>query len=324
MQLIFKSFVVCLCSLYSTAVWSNKGEENHLPPSTQELTSADSSGRRFGGHNFIQSDIDVTPFLTTHFSMKTGFGFGTINAPIDSFGNFTSKNRSYALGFFSEELDLQVAILPWLGIRADINGVVLAPASANSALLFGANFFRGYSVGTTVRMLHGKRYQLTSSFDIAQYSDTTVNIVDAIQKSIDKGEIAASNLLNESDFSVIKGGMQAAYAISNWIGIWGAFSYSVKDDENNDSDNENEPTTTSTVALSVDLNSLSTALPLGFLFSYNTSIKDGQRENKNGLGIFYTGRQNLLLGFETQYFTNEDDFVAIESYEGLFKMRYFW
>jgi len=287
------------------------GDGGDLGRPTQAAPSDNTSARTLAGHRFITSERGTSPFLTTHFSAITGVGFANINAPVDALGQRTSKNRKYPLGYLSEGFDIQVALKPWLAVRGNIAGSVLAPASGPAALLIGAQVGYDYKLGASLRLFSSDRFQASFSVDRMSASKVTINVISALQDSIDAGSVSIDTLLNQSDESYMQSGLHLALGVASWLGVFGTLEYiGVEEGAYN-----------SVLGVSLDLNPLSDYTPIGSSIVYN---KNGETV-VYGFGLFYTGRDNLILGLEgglSNIDLPNDGFIDI--YEGLIKMRYFW
>jgi hypothetical protein len=266
-------------------------------------------GRKLNDHQFIESESLESPFITTSLASLTGAGFAT------------AKDLKIDLGLFAQGFRYNIAFLDWLSIRAGINGKILSGANAQSALLFGLQLSYDYSIGAKIRALRIGGFQLSASLDVSFDNSVQMSPRDAIVESINKGDISTKTLLNIRSATVTTPGIQLAYAFGSTVGLWFALKQLIAQA---DGESESYSSTEAGVGVSLNFNQ-SLGLPVGSSLTYRSISDDSEdTEEYTGIGLFYTGRPELLTGVEVELGKITASRITIDTYNALFKLRYYW
>lgn len=107
---------------------------------------APSADRTLAGHTYLFPALQNSAFVTTHFGIRQGFVI--VNVPRVPLG--AEKLDLNASGL-SENADLGVKIVPWLGLFGTLSGQITTGTDVPSIILTGGAFAVGGDLGLAIR-----------------------------------------------------------------------------------------------------------------------------------------------------------------------------
>lgn len=319
------------------------------PPSSLVADeSQDFGDRTMKGHTFIYPILQEGAFNTMHFGTRLGAAvFSVPNVPTGALGTLTLNAAGLA-----QDFDLGIEILPWLGVYGTGDGTVVTGSDFESAIVFGGQFSFSGEGGVVVRLVRVESTGTQVSARLFGGGGTglnldTDNLLTAVLgqtgqtlNTILKGGIG-NLILTPTGSYTFGGSVHGAQALGRYVGLqlavegrntWQTVSPYVV------SMNANQDETTSTTAVStsagVDVDGSPAGVPLGAMVEYKgefdaASPPSGASTtafvNTIAVGLYYTGRRDLLLGLggKTELGLSELGQSA-SIYYGQFLLRYIW
>lgn len=278
------------------------------------------SGRVLGGHAFIESESLESPFITTSIATLTGAGLASADLDVDLDNDGAPDALALSLGVFRQGFLLGIAPTEWLELRAAMAGLVFSGSNVDTALILGVTAAYDYVVGAQVRLLQTSALQVSASLDVDVNNGLRFSPLQAIQESIDKGQISRDSLLAKTATTELKPSVQVAYGLNTTLGVWAAATY---EHALKATDGDVEPTTGAGLGVSADF-SPEYDFPLGVVLA-GTVSSSGETSSRSGsAGLCYTGRPALQTGVEVETGTQSSPSSSLEFTAGLFKLRYYW
>lgn len=291
------------------------------------------------GHRFLTSNVVPEPFITTNLRSTLGFGL-LLNARVPFVGvdggTVTTLEGDIGLGILG--LAFQQAITPWLAARVGFGGAFRTGTNGESLIAEGLNAGYEVSLGATAQLMRTSRVVVSAVGDFSSdklfamdpfgFAQTIVDrcreagtIVDCDLELEDGEELVVSG--STSSFS---GGLRAAYSPSAWLGLLGRaeIGTSKRIDESSQAVGDFG------IAASVDADPLWN-IPLGLLVSLNAQSFGGRGDRvaeaatRYGLGLFYTGRSEFLVGLEATFGSVDlagEDAGSVQSAAAVFRIEY--
>lgn len=259
-------------------------------------------------------------FITNHFGFLQGFAYLQIeNHPLPD----SDREMDLSLVGIVENLRLGARLSDWAGLFASIEGQVLSGADPGSALFHGAGASLTWEAGLAVRILRDKQHgvQLTVRLKVQDKTGMDVTPITLAQALMDDAEQTAEDIVDEGLDEVILSGEKShvfggslalAKAFGRHLGaqlgiegLFGGASYrtAYMDGE----------IATATEREVIGLGTTFTGdlfpiAPLGLAVEYRyrrlfEQVTEGEVANINtsrhffGAGFYYTGRDDLMLGF---------------------------
>jgi hypothetical protein len=276
----------------------------------QPTAAQDRPNRRtFGGHSFIPSSNMGDPFLGTYIRTTVGAGRALdMQVPIYNLDGDQIGSLSGNIAFLQLGLAYQQQIVRWLVLRASFTGAARVGTNHVALLAEGASAVYGGTFGASFRLVEKEKFLLSALAETRSNSLYAISPLQFVYDVIDSGTIdSTTGLLAKGDNWRLVGGLRTAYAFAPWIGITGTVEYGPAtrffEDE---SGKRNTSQFSLGGTVSVDLNP-GTNVPIGFVGSvlYQSENDRGDdiagRQTLFGLGVFYTGRNDLSLGLETSF-----------------------
>ncbi len=289
--------------------------------------------RELGGHVFMPSDLVSDPFTGTYFGNGTAFGFASATGPrLDEHGN--AGTGTYRMATFAERFELQVGLLPWWSISTSVTGRVFSGITVDSAQQVGTQAEYFVAGGTTVSFRFG-RVRIGGEFDVAYSPSYNLNIFTALDRSVKAGKIDASTLLTSVNTITLVGGLNVAVGLHRSLGLLLATQY-LRAISDGTSGSFTEGQITVGGSLSLDLHALLSVLPIGMQGAYRVLVPVSSTQpmsqqtlrHEASLGLYYTGRANLVLGPDVVFklFPDRADMQVYDFLDTtvLIKMRYYW
>jgi hypothetical protein len=278
--------------------------------STHPAAAQDRPNRRtFGGHSFIPSSNMSDPFMGTYIRTTVGAGRALdMQVPVYNLDGDQVATLSGNIAFLQLGLAYQQQIVRWLALRATFTGSARVGTNHVALLAEGASAVYGGTFGASFRLVEKDKFLLTALAETRSNSLYSISPLQFVYDVIESGTIdSTTGLLAKGDNWRLIGGLRTAYAFAPWIGITGIAEFGPATRFFADDTGERN---TSQLSLggtvSIDLRP-GTNVPIGFVGSvfYQSESDRGDdivgRQTLFGLGVFYTGRDDLSLGLETGF-----------------------
>jgi hypothetical protein len=326
------------------------------PPAATTPPSPEFDDRTLDGHTFIYPLLQDGAFNTTHFGIRQGFALETVpKFPLSSLGTFNLS----ATGLV-QDFDLAVKILPWIGVYGKAEGTVATGANIDSLLLFGGQFAFGGEGGVVGRIarIESTGTQIALRLYGGGGTGRNVGVLPLVSELVSNTKSTLGSVVHGSIGKYILvpvsndefgGSVHAAQAAGRFVGIQAALQgQSARETTSPYNGTENAPSTVSTTSIQasvgVDVDGSPAGVPLGAMAEYQFQFNDASASgastsgtaNLLGVGIYYTGRHNLLLGLGGKTELNQPPFPGVSKagtaepsgapsvYYGEFVLRYIW
>jgi hypothetical protein len=270
---------------------------------TEGTSSRRESPRALNEHVFQPSTLLVEPFSTTSFGMTTRFGSGTATAPrFDRNGNEIGS-RSYDVGAYGIGIDLSLLLTPDIALRFNLNGVAFTGLGARGILVAGATVQAGASAGITAGRDLGRTTRLSFIADFGIQPQFSVLIANAVLSAIQTRLFDDSQLLQRVERLYGSPGVSFAWAPAPYLGFVAEARYTWTRRVVGEEVTDRTAQGASLGALaSFDFDPL-LRFPIALQASYrgDLPVESSSRVHEvhqAGLGVFYTRRVRLALGFE--------------------------
>ena len=268
-----------------------------------------SNHRTFGGHSFIPSSNVGDPFLGTYIQTLTGGGRALdLQVPIYDLDSNLIATESGNIAFFMLGLGYQQQLAKWVVLRATVTGAARLGTNHVALLAEGASAVYGGTFGATFRLVQKQRFLLTAIAETRSNALYAIDPLSFVRNAIEGGTTdSTTGLLEKGTNWRLVGGVRTAYAFAPWIGITGAAEFGpatrfFADDRGEK--NTSQLSLGGTVSVDLDPG---THVPIGFVGSVRYQSENDRaddivgRQATFGLGVFYTGRDDLSLGLETAF-----------------------
>jgi hypothetical protein len=286
-------------------------------------------GRVLGGYRFIPTSGLVDPFITQHFRNAIGVSFASdVDVPliiIEDTPPDTLLSLQGSLMFILVELEYQHVVHRRVALNVLMRGASRVGTSASSLIAQGISATLGWSVGTTVELWHNDSVLLSG---IANLDVSRVLLIDLVQFAEDvvAGNTENASLLVTTTGGTFDVGLSAAWAVNPWSGVVGVAraGYADTDQVNTDL------VWRLAGAYSMDFGQRGQA-PIGLLAKVEADRLNQQVATNNatfsvGVGVFYTGREDINIGAELDWsqlpLINRD--IVINPFSINFVLRYFF
>jgi hypothetical protein len=255
--------------------------------------------RELAGHNFIPSKFSLDPFVSTYVSSETGFGYGTAPGHVYDINGNPIGLADYQAGAFAQILNYQYGFIDWLAVRASAKMIVYSGLNGSGAASIGTNAVANVGLGTTVSFKVGDRLRLGGSLDVSFGPSVFFNVVQAVQDSINNGEITSP--INSSSSFTFNPAFVGAVAISKVVGFTFSLGYS-----HTTASNSNTSASANLIAGNgnFDFDFAPLGVPIGFLAGFQTEFSADSTsflQFRYQTGIFYTAVKALNVGMEVVY-----------------------
>jgi len=186
-------------------------------------------------------------------------------------------------------------------LRGDVFGASRIGTSAESVVAQGVTALGDMALGTTVMIWRWDRVQLSALADVGYGKALLFDLV-GYAKDIVDGDGSAPSLLGTENRTTFLPGVSAAWAINDWSGLTGSGQVGVVKGSETDT---NTPWKVG-VSASMDFGQRDQA-PIGLLASLEVNsspiLESGGTEVSTavGLGVFYTGREDLNVGADVRW-----------------------
>ena len=276
----------------------------------QSAAAQERSNRRtLNGHSFLVSSTVGDPFLGTYIRTLTGGGRALdLQVPVYDLDGNQIAQLSGNIAFFQLGLTYQQQLAEWVALRVGVMGSARLGTNHVALLAEGATAVYGGGLGAAFRLVEKRQFYLSALAEVRSNSLYAISPLTFAQGIIESGGIdSTTQLLGKGDNWRLVGGLRAAYAFAPWVGLTALVEYGPAKRFFEDDEGKRNTSQFGTGGVaSVDLRP-GTGVPIGFAGSvmYQSENDRGDdlvgRNVVVGLGVFYTGRQDLSLGVETSY-----------------------
>lgn len=273
--------------------------------------------RTLARHRYIPPLLQQSAFITSHFGVSMGFTSLVVPGVSTQLG----KQDLRANGF-TQAFDVGARLYDFVGLYGTAFGTVNAGSSSASAFELGANLEAGFQLGGVVRLLRLEQLgtQLSvrvsgglathNEFNVAEFLDVTARDVGNVRPST-----ALSLLITPARATVFAGSFHLAQTLVESVGLQTAVSlrstrttlrpFELAEGRRVDATRDDFTVETS-FALSFDAAPF--GVPLALMPEYQlvreslTARRAGvqadlaYRSQRIGGGVYYSGRDNLVLG----------------------------
>jgi hypothetical protein len=269
------------------------------------------------GHAFIPFRIVEWPLVATSFGTTTGAGIARLTAPSERDANVAAFRQSFSL---------EIAATPWLGFELGGGAFLVAGVNAPGALNVGAALAYGGRISVVARLFRSRWVYLSAR--LGGQALRTEGIVP--RRLVDtEGEPTLGDPLISGRFLRLSGSVNLALAPVPWLGIQSSVTML---GQRVDSEGRGDGTHAVHAALGVAFDFAPFGVPLSMYLGGRVAYAKvgdvqvvamdpvGRPQGALELGIFYSGRENLVLGLSTiGHYSSRDRRLGPEVV-----FRYFW
>lgn len=258
-------------------------------------------GRVLGDYRFIPSTRVQDPFITTHFRNATDLSVASdVVVPLLIIDADTLLALSGNLLFIAASFEYQHAFHDRVAVSIDAGGLSRVGTSGESILSQGVSALFSTDFRSTIELWRGKNLLLSGLVGVGFGQVLVIDLVKFAEEIITVGPEKAS-ILSLEDGLTVDGGAAAAWALNHWAGVTalGQVGYSKIGAQTDD------VLWRLAATGSVDFGQ-NDKVPVGLLLWLDVdhlgpkSISGGVSRSL-GLGVFYTGREDLNLGLEMSW-----------------------
>lgn len=272
------------------------------PASAQEVPCepAPLLDRTLGEHEFIPSRLVRDPFTATFVAFTVAYGYAWTTGPrIDVLGRSFGE-RDYEIGGIIQSVEAGVRFVDWFSLRLSGTSTVFTGLGGEAALVVGSSALFTGQLGATFGLPVGARSRLALTFDAAWKPQWDVLIAAAIERAIRESAVRSANLLVRSNDLFLVPGLAGAFGFNRTFGAGFDLQYvhTRRDVVNGDVDHFGA--FAAGLQLNADL-AAATSIPIAFVGAYRVAVPfEGSEETDHevGLGLFYSGRRELVLGLD--------------------------
>jgi len=279
--------------------------------------------RVLGGHTFLVISNMADPFISTRFGSVTMGGIGNWHLGVDIplQGSVVLTQGDYLLGIFGLGIDCQFQITDSMALRTALGGIILSGVNTNALLCFGASIAYAFSGGISLNVIRNRNFKLSLSADINQDNILMIRPGEFVAESLGAGMLKTDSLLDQTNATGITLGAEAAWALFDFLGSYGMiiYKYEFPPADSN--------ILTPGIGISFDMFPL-LKFPFGIGLNYKAAvdIEDLRYPTHNlGVGLFVTGRENILIGLEIiGNVNNIENIFIVSGLNAVFRIRYYW
>jgi hypothetical protein len=275
-----------------------------LAASALPCASPAETGRTLGGYRFIPVSNTEEPFIVTRFSNYTGLASASgLEFPllvIEDDPPDTLLALSGNFLFVVAKFEYQHAVHPRVAVRLAGGGLARVGTSASALLSQGVTTLMTIQTGGLFELWRNDSVLLSAFADVGYLDGLVIDFVQFAEDVID-GNTKNASLVVSGAGGFVAGGLRTAWAWSEWSGLtaYGQVGYYNIDEFTTDDahlrlgamagfDFGQRGGSPVGVTLNFDVDRLT---PQAF---------EGETALALGLGVHYTGREDLNLGLETQ------------------------
>jgi hypothetical protein len=258
-------------------------------------------GRTLGGYRFVPMSNIKDPFIVTRFDSYTGIAtasdveFPVIVIPTEPPDTLLSLNGNFL--FVVAQFNFSYAVHPRVMLSLDAGGASRVGTSGQALISQGVTALKVVGVGAVVELWRNDRFLVSGMLDVGFADGIVIDFIQFVEEILD-GNVENPSIINEIDGGTVDGGFSAALALNEWAGITGTGQIGAADVEGI----SDELRWRVTVAGSVDFGQRGNA-PVSLALEFDADrLKPGTMGTSTsvglGLGVYYTGREDLNLGVE--------------------------
>ncbi len=288
---------------------------------------AQEPSRVLNGFEFIPSRIVADPFAITYFGTSTGGGLAfDLKTPFIDVNGDTLGTLTGDVAFLSLAFEYQQRFGQWLAVRAFFSGGARIGTDEQSMLAQGVTGTFGWNLGATARIYQSAKVIISGALDFARSDIVGVDPIGFAQSIIDSGGLGEDNSLVASA-NAISGilGARLGWAPASWIGITAV----LEGGRGDVTESESETVLGGGGTVGIDLKNLN-VIPIGLLISFDSDAFSqagadiATRSNGFGFGVFWTGWDDFIVGFETtmRVLDRRDAEDNFEAFVATFNLRY--
>jgi hypothetical protein len=284
--------------------------------------------RVLNDYRFIPSGLVPDPFAISYFGTGTGGGmaFGLEPPFIDLDGD-TLGTLKGDVAFLALDFEYQQRFGSWLAARFALGGVGRVGVDEQSVLAQGVSGAVGWNLGATARIWQSRTLIVSAAVDFGRSDVVALTPFEFAESVVDEGLDTDNSLVATTDAISTRASGRIGWAPADWIGITGILEGGVGDVTESD----NEVILGGGGTVGVDFGQLS-SIPIGLLLSAESeafTLGGSDLANRStgfGLGLFYTGWDDFVIGVEAtgrQLELRESE-KSFEAFIAAFRLRYFF
>jgi hypothetical protein len=292
-------------------------------------------GRILNGHVFMPSADVPGALVTTSFATYLVLGLGSTTA------NLTIGNRTFSgdvtYAGVGAVLGFEYAFLKYFSARLAIDDIIYSGTNGNSVFAVGSQLRVGFTGGVTASLPVGDSMRLAVLLDASSRPGLALtlgagikNIVNNCQgQPVTSCNIETGTIFSTQNSTSIQPALAMSWAPMRPLGVTANVAYiHVSQDQNVGSVTGDAMSLG--LASDFDFKAIST-VPIGLMlqFSWTAPISGTALQHVTDLGggIFYTGRQNLALGFQLvnrRFAVEPSVTVNWNTWISTIGLRYYW
>jgi len=258
-------------------------------------------GRTLGGYRFIPSTSVQDPFINTQFRSFTGMAWAndikihSIYIDTDPPTEIFSVRGDFL--FVVAEFKYQLKVHPRIALAVGGGGASRVGTTGTALLSQGVTAATDINLTGLVKIWDNDKVMLSGALYYEYYSGLLLDFV-GFAEDIAEGDYLGASLVNELIGSSYDAGLRAAWAVGSWGGVTavGQLGGTTIDTY------EDELRWRVAAGGSVDFGQRGNApVGLSLEFEYDelgAQLVNGEYSAGIGVGVFYTGREDLNLGVE--------------------------
>lgn len=272
------------------------------PASAQEAPSESASllDRTLGEHEFIQSRLVRDPFTATFVAFTVAHGYAWTTGPrLDVLGRSFGE-RDYELGAIIQSVEAGVRFADWFSLRLAGATTVFTGLGGEAVLVVGSTALFTGLAGVTFGLPVGERSRLALTFDATWKPQWDVLVAAAVERAVRESAVGSQGLLVRSNDLFLVPGLAGAFGFNRTFGAGFSLQYVHTRRDVVNGDVEHVGAFAAGLQLNADL-APATSIPIAFVGSYRVAVpfEDGEEtDHEVGLGLFYSGRPELVLGLD--------------------------
>jgi hypothetical protein len=264
-------------------------------------TAPAEKGRTLGGYRFVPMSNIQDPFIVTSFRNYTGIAtasdveFPIVEVPTDPPTTILRLNGNFL--FVVADFRFGYAIHPRVMLGIAGTGASRIGTSGQALISQGVTAVKTVNLGGLVELWRNDRFLVSALLDVGYTDGIVIDFIKFVEEIVD-GNVEDPSIVRPIDGGTVDGGLSAAVALNEWAGITGLGKIGAADVEGM----SDELRWLFAISGSVDFGQRGNA-PVGLTLSFEADrLKPGTMGTSTslgvGVGVFYTGREDLNLGVE--------------------------
>lgn len=256
--------------------------------------------RSLGGHVFPTTRSVRVPFTLTNVGLSATLGGGRVEGPDLDVNGVQVGLRGYDLAGMAQTIRGGVRLADPVLLRFEAEAAAYSGTNTRSALVVGASAYGASGLGLTIGQTFFERLRLALLADFAFRPGYELTVVPGILASIQQQQVVPTGVSTYSERWTFSAGISGAWALAKPLGLlaevgWTHPRSAVGGSITNDDDLQ------AGVQLDLDFGAF-TPVPVGLVAGYRitNAFASGAalRRQEPNVGVFYTGRERLVLGLE--------------------------